>query len=59
LASRNINRKPFCSKYPDQSQTKYTKQQAKIKLVFKGTTKFAGAFVNDAVSADAGKKKGR
>jgi hypothetical protein len=52
-----INGKTFNSKYPDRSQVKYTKEQLKVKKIFKDAAKFAGDIVNDPVKKAAYKKK--
>jgi predicted HTH transcriptional regulator len=57
LVSKVINGKTFHSKYPDRSQVKYTKEQLKIKMIFKDAAKFAGEIVNDPVKKKAYKKK--
>lgn len=57
LVSKIINGKTFFSKYPDRSQVKYTKEQVKIKMIFKNAAKFAAEIVNDPVKQAAYKKK--
>jgi len=57
LVSKIINGKTFLTKYPDRSQVKYTKEQLKIKAIFKDAAKFAGDIVNDRVKKAAYKKK--
>jgi hypothetical protein len=57
LVSKIINGKTFISKYPDRSQVKYTKEQLKIKMIFKDASKFAADIVNDPVKKAAYKKK--
>jgi len=49
LVSKIINGKTFHTKYPDRSQVKYTKEQAKLKVIFKDAAQFAGDIVNDPV----------
>jgi len=57
LVSKLINGKHFHTKDPDGCQLKYTKEQAKIKVIYKGAAKLVGAIVNDAVKKASGKKK--
>jgi hypothetical protein len=57
LVSKIINGKTFHGKYPDRSQVKYTKEQLKVKKIFKDAAKFAGDIVNDPVKKAAYKKK--
>jgi len=57
LVSKIINGKTFHSKYPDRSQVKYTKEQLKIKMIFRDAAKFASDIVNDPVKKAAYKKK--
>lgn len=59
FVSKIINGKTFHSKYPDRSQVKYTKEQLKIKMIFRDAAKFAGDIVNDPVKKSAyGKRAG-
>ena len=46
LVSKIINGKIFHGKYPDRSQIKYSKEQLKIKMIFKAAAKIAGDTVN-------------
>jgi hypothetical protein len=57
LVSKIINGKTFHTKYPDRSQVKYTKEQAKIQMIFRDAAKFAGDIVNDPVKNANYKKK--
>jgi len=59
LVSKVISGKTFQSKYPDRSQVKYTKEQLKIKMIFREAAKFASYIVNDPAKKAAYKKKNK
>ena len=54
-----INGKTFSGKYPDPNKVKYSKEQRRVKKVFKAAAKFASDIVNDPVKRRAYKRKDR
>jgi predicted HTH transcriptional regulator len=54
-----INGKTFSGKYPDKRKGKYSKEQLKVKKIFKAAAKFASDIVNDPAKRAAYKRKGR
>ena len=57
FVSKIINGKTFHTKYPDRSQVKYSKEQSKIKTIFRDAAKFASNVVNDPIKKAAYRKK--